>query len=902
MDSAHLGGLNAAVPVPFGARLRRRAVDHTVLANPPVAAIFCLFRWLHLIAPEPYWLYIGVVAFGGSVSVLSAAWWAEPRRRWHLNAHIATNMAVIALVAYSTGWGSILSIGFLFGAASALQIFGSKAMWPCLIWTALAVGLGQLAIALHLAPTLIHAPLVQGVAGLSLLGALLVIDLLGRATSGREAVEAELRQSERRFKALVSNATDIIIVTNREGTMKYVSPAFERVLGRSAEQYKEESMGAVIHPADLERMIEEFPPLLDDPSRALRTLLRIQDNHGRWRHFEATITNHLEDPDVRGVVGNLHDITDLREAHERFRSAFEDAPIGMALSGVDGTILRANRAYGEILGRGTEELIGLSFRDFTGTEDWERNTAEMQRVFAGQSDSYELETRYLRSDGREVWASVRVSCVRDAEHQPLYLIAQIQDVTEQRRMQQRLAHAAIHDPLTGLPNRVLFMDRLNVALNRSARSGRRVAVAFLDLDRFKLVNDGLGHAAGDDLLRAVAARLQEVIRVQDTVARFGGDEFTILWEEVADQDEALEVARRLLAGLQSPFELDDGPVFVTASIGVVLSGDETTSPSSMLRDADTAMYLAKEGGRGRVEVFDGTSHAVALESLHVINELHNALSEDQLRLHYQAIVDLDSEAVVAVEALLRWQHPVRGLLAPAQFIALAEDCGLIVPIGAWVLHSACHQAAQWFDMAGAHGQRPLEVHVNISPRQLTSTDFVDTVAQAVDASGLPPSLLCLEITERTLMRDEQVTAEALRELRSLGVRVSVDDFGTGYSSLSYLKRFPIDSLKVDQTFVDGLGEDPEDSAIVHAVIALAHSLGLTAVAEGVETEMALEELRRLHCDRAQGFLFARPQPPEEIGEALREALRQRDPDLEPFAVGPARPAVGVSSLPTALRA
>jgi len=745
MDGATTAETRALAPL--GTRLRQGMADPAMLANPPVAAIFCLLAAKHLVAPDPYWFYVAVVLGGGAVAISSRAVWGMGVRPWHRDAYVAANMAVIASVAYSTGWGPILSIGFLFGAAGAFHIYGSRAMWPALVWTTVCMALAQTAIALRIAPTFIPLHLVQGVAGLSLTGALLVIALLGRAASTSERVEGELRQSEGRFKALVSNASDIIVVTDMRGLVQYVSPAFERRLGRSAEPYRSRSLGSLLHPDDRARIEEEFPAIFSDPDGVLAIELRLPHADGSWRDFEASVTNRLDDADVGGLVTNLH------------------------------------------------------------------------------------------------------------------------DVTEQRQMSRHLEHAAIHDPLTGLPNRVLFMDRLTMALTRAARAERKAAVAFLDLDRFKLVNDGLGHAAGDDLLVAVANRLRQPLRSGDTVARFGGDEFTILFEDLGSLEEALAVTRRMLAQLQRPFELAAGPVFVSASIGLVIS-DEDSASSSMLRDADTAMYMAKEGGRGRIEVFDAKSHLVALESLNVMNELHSALRLSQFRLHYQPIVDVASEDVVAVEGLIRWMHPTRGLVGPLHFIDLAEDSGLIVPIGEWVLRAACAQGARWEAIALEAGARPVEVHVNVSPRQLANADFPRTVAAALDDSGLSPDLLCLEITERTLTRDEEATAEAFRRLRALDVRISVDDFGTGYSSLSYLKRFPIDSLKVDRSFVAGLGEDPENSAIVEAVIALAHSLRLDVVAEGVETAVALDELRRLDCGRAQGYLFGAPVPAEQLDDVL----------------------------------
>jgi diguanylate cyclase (GGDEF)-like protein/PAS domain S-box-containing protein len=849
------------------ARMRAGAADHALLANPPVAALFCLFRWLHFIAPEPYWLYIVVVGGGGIASVMSSVLWIEPRRRWHLSAHVAANMGVIGVVAYSTGWGSILSIGFLFGAAAALQHFGSKATWPCLVWAAVAVGLGQGAIALHLAPTLIHEPLVNGVAVLGLTGVLLVIELLGRATAGREQVERELRQSERRFKALVSNATDIIIVTDRGGVLQYVSPAFERILGRRVEPDHDQSMEAFAHPEDLARIEAEFPPLLEDPSRVLRTAVRSQDVDGRWRHFEATITNRLDDPDVRGIVGNLHDITDLRAAHERFRSAFENAPIGMAMTDLSGVMIRANPALGAIVGRLPEDLVGASVHDLTHPEDRASGAAEMQHlVSTGESSGYHIEKRYLHCDGHEVWVSVSVSCVRDDQNRPLYLIGQVEDITERRALRERLAYAAIHDPLTGLPNRELFMDRLEVALRRTARTGRRVGVIFLDLDRFKLINDSLGHDVGDQVLGAVADRLTTVMRSTDTLARFGGDEFTILCDDVNDEGDALEVAQRLVMAMGQPLVLATGEVFVSLSVGIALSNVGDSGPV-LLRNADIAMYRAKERGPSRIEAYREDDEHNVVSRLRTSNDLHRALERDELELHYQPFVDLHTETLVGMEALVRWQHPTRGLLLPGEFIALAEDGGLILPLGIWVLREACRQVAAWHLLRAEAGHQNLllNVSVNVSAVQLADPGFPALVAEAIAESGIDPDRLWLEITESTLMRDADEAVVALHALRDLGLHLEIDDFGTGYSSLSYLQRFPVECLKIDRSFVSDLDQRSDNAAIVRAIIGLGDSLGLPIIAEGVERRAQVTRLQNLGCHLAQGYLFGRPRPARALG-------------------------------------
>jgi len=866
VDSARLETEDTGAPAPLLARLRSNAIDHTLLANPPVAAIFCLFRWLHLIAPQPYWLYIAVVVGGGATSVVSSVLWADPRRSWHPSAHVATNTAVIAVVAYSTGWGAILSIGFLFGAAAAIEQFGSGATRPCLLWTVVAVVLGQVAIALHVAPTLIHEPVVQGVAALGLLGALLVIELLGRASDGREIVEFELRKSERRFKALVSHAADIIIVTNQAGIMQYVSPAFERILGRSADPYKEESMATFVHPDDLPRVVNEFPPLLADPSRVLRTLLRGQDIRGSWRHFETTITNHLDDPDVRGIVGNLHDITELREAHERFRSAFEHAPIGMGMSDLEGTIIQTNAAYGKILGRSPADLVGMSISDLTHPGDREWSSAEMRDFVAGGSDTYQAEKRYMHSDGHEVWASLSISCVRDDERRPLYLIGQAEDITERRELRERLAYAAIHDSLTDLPNRELFMDRVEVALRRARRGRKQVAVIFLDLDRFKLINDSLGHDLGDQVLRAVSDRLGGVMRASDTLARFGGDEFTILCEDVDNEGDALEVAQKLVLAMSQPLALQSGEVFVSTSAGIALSG-AGESGAALLRNADVAMYRAKERGPSRIEVYRADSELNVVSRLRTSTELHRALERNELELHYQPVVDLHTDTLVGMEALVRWRHPTRGLLLPYEFIPLAEDSGLIVPLGAWVLREACRQTTEWQALRTGSGQdnARLNISVNVSAVQLADPGFPRQVAEAISDSGIDPDRLWLEITESTLMRDADEAVVVLQGFRDLGLHVEIDDFGTGYSSLSYLQRFPVETLKIDRSFVEDLDQRSDNAAIVRAIIGLGDSLGLSIIAEGVERRTQVARLQALGCHLAQGYLFGRPLPARALG-------------------------------------
>jgi len=877
-------GQNTSLPKPFLARLRENASDPTLIANPPVSGIFCLLRFFHVIAPEPYWLYIAIVTGAGCLSVVWSALWERGDMRGHMTAHIWLNMAIIATVAYCTGWGPILSIGFVFGAAAAIQQFGSRATRSSIAATIIAMSLGQLAIALHFAPTLIHQHFVFGIAGLSLVGAILVIDLLGRATAAREKVEAELTQSGRRFKALVSNAADIIIVADQSGAMQYVSPAFKRILGYTSGSYKGESIITLLHPEDMEQMAREFPTLFGDPTGVLETVLRIKDVDGNWRHFEATITNRLDDADVRGIVGNLHDITELHEANERFRSAFDGAPIGMAISDLEGRILQANPALGRIIGRRSEDLVDVNVKDFTHPDDREATAAEMHRVLETGAIGYQIEKRYIHVDGQEVWVSVSASCVRGEQQQPLYLIGQIEDITERRALSDRLAFAAIHDPLTGLPNRELFMDRLEVALRRVTRGPHELTVIFLDLDRFKLINDSLGHDVGDQVLCAVAERLSGAMRATDTLARFGGDEFTVLCEGVSNESDALEVAQRLVLAMSQPLVLQTGEVFVSLSLGIALSRPGE-SGGVIMRNADIAMYRAKDRGPSRIEIYREDSKHNAVSRLRTSNELHRALEREELELHYQPFVDLHTETLVGMEALVRWQHPTRGLLLPNEFIGLAEDSGMIVSLGAWVLNEACRQVVHWQAFRKEVGQDDtrLSISVNVSAIQLADPGFPRQVADAINQTGIDPDRLWLEITESTLMRDPDEVVGILRSFRELGIHIEIDDFGTGYSSLSYLQRFPVECLKIDRSFVSDLDTRSDNSAIVRAIIGLGDSLGLPIIAEGVETRGQVARLRTLGCHLAQGYLFGRPRSAQALGAYPNDDLSSWHQILEPAA-------------------
>jgi diguanylate cyclase len=427
---------------------------------------------------------------------------------------------------------------------------------------------------------------------------------------------------------------------------------------------------------------------------------------------------------------------------------------------------------------------------------------------------------------------------------------------ERKRAEVELAHQAMHDALTGLPNRALFYDRLGQALNRVGRQGSAVAVLFLDLDRFKLINDSLGHGAGDKLLVSVAERLAGVLRAGDTAARFGGDEFVILCEDVSGERQAIAIAERIAAELDAPFVIDSDEVFAHTSVGIALAAEPGARPEALIRDADAAMYRAKERGGGVYEVFDDAMRERAVRRMATENALHRALDRGEFVMHYQPIVHMATGALYGVEALARWQHPDRGLVMPGEFIEAAEETGLIIALGAWAFEAACRQSAIW----GAD----VMMSVNLSARQCTHPDLVATFGEILARTRADPAAVSLEITETALMEDIELSTVTLSALKELGLRLALDDFGTGYSSLRALQHFPVDVVKIDRSFIEPIERDPQEAAIVAAVISLSHALGLRTVAEGIETIAQVDRLRALGCDLAQGFYFAKPGPAGDV--------------------------------------
>ncbi|MEO8696642.1 MAG: EAL domain-containing protein, partial [Acidimicrobiales bacterium] len=703
-------------------------------------------------------------------------------------------------------------------------------------------------------------------------GKVVGLSVIAHDITQRRAEQQALETSQRRLAAAQSNAHlgsfEFDVLT---GELTW-SAEYSRILGLDPSlPASYELFTSMVHPDDAAmvagvRTDANRRVAFDLDFRIIRT-----DSQVRWVRTQS-VPEFGENGAVVKVVGTMMDETrrveadrEQRVAESRFEIAFEQAAIGAAIADLDGIATRVNPSLCSFLGRSADELVGHRSAEFTHPDDVAFSHAAFMRMGPGH-DSYADQRRYVRPDGSIVWALCNIALVRDEMGAPQYFFTQLQDITVRKVVEEELVQQALHDSLTGLPNRALLTDRLIHGLAGSRRRGTQVGVIFLDVDHFKVVNDSLGHTSGDDLLRQAAERIAGAIRPGDTVARFGGDEFVVVCDDVNLAD-TTQIAARVLEALSQPCVIGGQDVHVTASLGIAIS-DEHATPESLLRDSDAAMYRAKERGRGRVEVFDEAVRLKAEARLATESALRRGLEREEFVLHFQPIVDLSSGTMVGTEALLRWRHPERGLVSPADFIPIAEATGLIVPLGAWVLEAACRQLIEWQVTAPA-----LTMAVNVSVRQMLAPGITRLVENVLLRTGVRPEDLCLELTESVFMEDVEYFERILASLKALGLRLAIDDFGTGYSSLSYLKRFPVDGVKVDRSFIDGLGTEPHDSALVAAIIAMAAALGLDVTAEGVETQQQLAILEQLHCGRAQGFYLARPMPAADMTRFLAASHR-----------------------------
>jgi diguanylate cyclase (GGDEF)-like protein/PAS domain S-box-containing protein len=564
----------------------------------------------------------------------------------------------------------------------------------------------------------------------------------------------------------------------------------------------------------------------------------------------------------------------IEQSQRRFASLVKNSSDVVMVTEPDTTIRYASPSAHRVLGFEPDELEGRRFAELIAPDDRTRALSFLTAMADGEAHVGLTEFRVRHRDGTDLYVeTLRTNLLKDPNVKGIVL--NTRDISERKQFEEQLSHQAFHDQITGLANRALFQDRVSHALERQTRDGSPVAVLFMDLDDFKTINDSLGHAAGDQLLVALAERLVGRLRTADTAARLGGDEFGVLLEDGGDDGlTAADVAGRILETLEEPFDLDGTEVYARASIGISVAepDDPVGSADELLRNADVAMYMAKEGGKARYQLFEPAMHDTALRRLELRAAMQRAIDHDEFRLFYQPVIELPTGKITGVEALIRWFDPEKGIVPPLDFIPLAEETGLIVPIGRWVLMEACSHAAR---LAEAFTALDLHMAVNLSARQIARPEIVEEVREALSASGLDPSKLVLEITESVMIHDMDLAIGRLKELKTLGVQLAIDDFGTGYSSLNYVRRFPVDILKVDKSFIDGVTEGGESSALTAAVIELASILNLKPVAEGIERADQLEQLIAMKCDLGQGFLFAKPLPTDELEDLLTEHIAMR---------------------------
>jgi diguanylate cyclase (GGDEF)-like protein/PAS domain S-box-containing protein len=573
--------------------------------------------------------------------------------------------------------------------------------------------------------------------------------------------------------------------------------------------------------------------------------------------------------EIAGAIVVHQDITPLRQAERTLREnnlILENAVEGIAQLDEKGHYVSVNRAYAGTFGYEPSDLIGRGWEERVSPEDRDKLTAAYEEMKA--KGKIETEVRGLRKGGDLFYEQIVMIASHDPHKKFTGHYCFMKDITERKRAEAHLNYLASFDSLTRLPNRTLFYDRLSQALARERWHRRLLAVLFLDLDRFKIINDTLGHGVGDLLLKGVAERLTASVRDGDTVARYGGDEFTLILADVAHMEDVARVTQKILNALSKPFDLQGHELFVTASIGIALYPNDGDHPEALIKNADAAMYRAKEGGRNHYQLYSPALNAKASERLLLESHLRRALERQEFLLYYQPKVDLGSGAVVGMEALIRWKRPEQGMVSPAEFIPLAEETGLILPIGEWALRTAARQVKRWQEA----GVPAVPVAVNLSPRQF-QLNLVEMISRVLSEVGLAPPYLGLEVTEGMMMKQAAAAANMLDRLHEIGIEIAIDDFGTGYSSLSYLKRFHVQSLKIDGSFIRDLSTHPDDAAIVAAIITMARSLKLTVVAEAVETEEQLSLLRSLQCDQMQGYLFSRPLPADETEKLLRGGKR-----------------------------
>jgi diguanylate cyclase (GGDEF)-like protein/PAS domain S-box-containing protein len=683
----------------------------------------------------------------------------------------------------------------------------------------------------------------------------------------RRNADQALRSSEARYRQLIERMREGVAQVDTNGVMQLVNDRFCEMLGYAREELIGRNADFLLaYPSDVELMHAKMRMRERGHSDQYSVRVRRKDDTVIWLEIGGAPVFDANGRMI-GSIGVHNDVTErrmaeqaLRESEARYRLMAEHSTDLISRSTPAGVMIYASDASRRLLGYEPTELVGRSIYEYIDQQDAEE-VRQLSKLIHG-SHPMTFSYRVRRKDGTLTWFETMSRAVTDhVTGRTVEVVSVSRDVSERKRVEEQIEHEAYHDALTGLPNRRLFRDRLTVALAHARRMRQPLGVLFLDLDRFKYVNDTLGHSLGDELLKAVAVRLKAALREEDSIARMGGDEFTVLVGDLRNVDDVVKVAQKLLETVAQPAHVEGQDLFITTSIGIAMFPTDGDTAEMLLKNADHAMYRAKDAGRNAVRMFTASMNIRALERMSTESSLRHALERGELELYYQAQINVASNKMVGVEALLRWNRPDVGVVDPMSFVPIAEETRMIVPIGEWVLREACRQAKEW------QGARypGLRMAVNLSARQFQNSDLPAQIAAALEETGLAPEDLELEITESVAMHNSERTLQMLRRLREMGVRIAVDDFGTGHSSLNYLRSFPIDSVKIDQGFVHEIETSAADRAIVSAVIRMAHGLALRVTAEGVETEEQLAYLREQGCEEVQGFLFGRPKPAGEFG-------------------------------------
>ena len=691
----------------------------------------------------------------------------------------------------------------------------------------------------------------------------------------KSEIEKALFQQQKYFHTLTERSNDVIAIIDMTGIIRFLSPSIERLLGAKPEEYIGHSIMDFIHPLDAEKAQEDLNQVTSIESMLTERRYRIRLASDVWRVVEVQARNYLDDPDLNGIVLNIRDITEKLEAEEalrveRDRAKQSEERYMLALQGsndgiwdwdIKSDVFYTSPRWKAMIGYGETETKNHIDEWFSRVHsiDLERLKIELFDHLKGEGPHLEFEHRILHKDGDWRWMLARGLAVRDKQGIAYRIAGSLSDITARKQAEERLTYNAMHDVLTGLPNRALLFDRLGHAIRRLKREPKATfSVLFIDLDRFKIVNDSLGHTYGDKLLIAFSQLLKRLVRATDTVSRIGGDEFVVLLEDSCGLDESVRIAERILQSLETPIISDGQKYYTSASIGIVISLPEHHTPEDVLRDVDIALYTAKAQGKARYAIFNSALRELAITHLEVESDIHRALENQEFQLYYQPIINLETGRLVGFEALLRWLHPRRGMIMPLEFIRVAEETGVIITIGQWVLDEACAQLHNW--QLKNPVAASLFISVNVSSKQLINSQLVTHIRSALMKSGLSPNDLRLEITETVFLSNPEMALSILNELNELGVRLYIDDFGIGYSALSYLQRLPVDTLKIDRTFISNINSQTSNSDLVASIIRLADDLGVSVIAEGVENQQQQEYLRNLKCGFAQGFHISHPLP------------------------------------------